>query len=268
MAAKKKVAKKAAKKKSAAKKAPVRKTAKRSVAKKSAKRSAKKSVAKKSAKRSVKKSAKRSVKKSAKRSVKKRARVVIPAVPVRGTHIFNAATTSVAATTSAMSAPRKAAKKRSIGPVILVLTGIVVLALLVLNRSSSEDDVVATPEPSTSASADATTEVTPEASASNGDPLAAHGAPMKFVGVNNGTDGLKLRWKAPVESEGITGYNVSIIVNGKDVQLLDTIPATQLTYDVMKSGTDGWTQFVVATVYSDGVTVDAKKFGFSGQYNK
>jgi len=179
---------------------------------------------------------------------------------------------SVAATTSAMSAPRKAAKKRSIGPVILVLTGIVVLALLVLNRSSSKDDVVATPEPSTSASAEATTEVTPEAtpeaSASKGDPLAAHGAPMKFVGVNNGTDGLKLRWKAPVESEGITGYNVSIIVNGKDVQLLDTIPATQLTYDVMKSGTDGWTQFVVATVYSDGVTVDAKKFGFSGQYNK
>lgn len=184
------------------------------------------------------------------------------------TSTSRAATSTSSATSGTKSAPTTTAKKNSIGPVILVLTGIVILALLVLNRGSAKDEAAETPAASSSPSAEATAEATPEASASESAPLAAHGAPMKFVGLNNGTDGLKLRWIAPAESEGITGYNVSIIVNGKDVQLLETIPATQLTYDVMKSGPDGWTQFVVATVYSDGVTVDAKKFGFSGQYNK
>jgi hypothetical protein len=256
-AAKKSAAKKSVAKKSAAKKSTGKKSAKKSVAKKSA---VKKSAGKKVAKRATKKAA-----------PKKATSVVIPPVPTSARPASatpktqTISTTPTPATSAAKSATSKApAETKSSGRVLfLVLAGIVILGLIVVNRGGENDDAAPSVNPSPSMSQSA--EATPSAEESPA-ALAAHGAPQKFVAINNNNGGVTLRWVAPAEAEGITGYDVSISYNAKDFTLVSTVPANQLTLDIAKKDDMGGTQFLVQTVYSDGVKVDAKKFALPGKY--
>jgi len=255
-AAKKSAAKKSVAKKSAAKKSTGKKSAKKSAAKKSA---VKKSAGKKVAKRATKKAA-----------PKKATSVVIPPVPTSARPASTTpktqtiSTTPTPAASAAKSAPSKApAETKSSGRVLfLVLAGIVILGLLVVNRGGDDDAAPSVdPSPSMSQSAEATPSAEESPAA-----LAAHGAPQKFVAINNNNGGVTLRWVAPAEAEGITGYDVSISYNAKDFTLVSTVPANQLTLDIAKKDDMGGTQFLVQTVYSDGVKVDAKKFALAGKY--
>lgn len=255
-AAKKSAAKKSVAKKSAAKKSTGKKSAKKSAAKKSA---VKKSAGKKVAKRATKKAA-----------PKKATSVVIPPVPTSARPASTTpktqtiSTTPTPAASAAKSAPSKApAETKSSGRVLfLVLAGIVILGLLVVNRGGDDDAAPSVdPSPSMSQSAEATPSAEESPAA-----LAAHGAPQKFVAINNNNGGVTLRWVAPAEAEGITGYDVSISYNAKDFTLVSTVPANQLTLDIAKKDDTGGTQFLVQTVYSDGVKVDAKKFALAGKY--
>ena len=255
-AAKKSAAKKSVAKKSAAKKSTGKKSAKKSAAKKSA---VKKSAGKKVAKRATKKAA-----------PKKATSVVIPPVPTSARPASTTpkpqtiSTTPTPAASAAKSAPSKApAETKSSGRVLfLVLAGIVILGLLVVNRGGDDDGAPSVdPSPSMSQSAEATPSAEESPAA-----LAAHGAPQKFVAINNNNGGVTLRWVAPAEAEGITGYDVSISYNAKDFTLVSTVPANQLTLDIAKKDDMGGTQFLVQTVYSDGVKVDAKKFALAGKY--
>ena len=112
-------------------------------------------------------------------------------------------------------------------------------------------------EPTESATADAT-----ESPA----PVAAVEAPSKFVALKS-ADGLKLRWIAPMATDGLTGYNVEVRANGAgDWTVIATVPADQLTQNVTKSGDAGWTQFRVTSVYSDGQSASATVFGIPGEF--
>jgi hypothetical protein len=273
----------AVKKKSAAKKvakkAPtkrvVKKTAKKAVAKKRVvkKTVAKKRVAKKApAKRAVKKTTKRAVAKKAvakkrvakkapaKRVAKKSAvRVAAPRVAVTTTP---AAPKAVALAPKPVAAPKQATSGRVI---FLVVAGIVILAAIVMSKPSNKSDDGAAPTPSMSQSAEPTESATAEPTEPAA-PVAAVEAPSKFVALTS-ADGLKLRWIAPMATDGLTGYNVEVRANGAgDWTTIATVPADQLTQNVTKSGDAGWTQFRVTSVYSDGQSASATVFGIPGEF--
>ena len=269
---KKSTAKKVAKKAPA--KRAVKKTVKRAVAKK---RVAKKAVAKKRvakkvakkapAKRAVKKTAKKAVAKKrvakkapAKRVAKKAAvRVAAPRVAVS---TVSAAPKPVALAPKPVAAPKQATSGRVI---FLVVAGIVILAAIVMSQSGSESDDGAAPSPSMSQSAEPTESASAEPTESTA-PVAAVEAPSKFVALTS-ADGLKLRWIAPMATDGLTGYNVEVRANGAgDWMVIATVPADQLTQNVTKSGDTGWTQFRVSSVYSDGQIASATVFGIPGEF--
>jgi hypothetical protein len=273
----------AVKKKSAAKKvakkAPtkrvVKKTAKKAVAKKRVvkKTVAKKRVAKKApAKRAVKKTAKRAVAKKA--VAKKRVAKKAPAKRVAKKSAVRVAAPRVAVTTTP-SAPKAVAlapkpvaapKQATSGRVIfLVVAGIVILAAIVMSKPSNKSDDGAAPTPSMSQSAEPTESATAEPTEPAA-PVAAVEAPSKFVALTS-ADGLKLRWIAPMATDGLTGYNVEVRANGAgDWTTIATVPADQLTQNVTKSGDAGWTQFRVTSVYSDGQSASATVFGIPGEF--
>lgn len=254
----------ATKKKAAAKKRPAKKVA----AKRPAKRSAKRTV-----KKAVKKSAKRTAKKSAKRtSVKKRSantvdvsKLVIPPVPTRGsssTSSFSAAAPKAASA----AAPKVPAKKsNSSGILFLVIAGIVLLAIFALSNTSSDDDAAPKPTPSESVTDEPSEEPTAEPSESASGSF-TYEAPSKFVAINNASGGVTLRWIAPMATEGLTGYLVSISYNAVDFIEVATVPADQLTLDVARTGDEGGTQFFIQSVYSDGTKADGAKFALKGKY--
>ena len=268
----------AVKKKSAAKKvakkAPakrvVKKTAKKAVAKK---RVAKKTVAKK---RVAKKApAKRVVKKTAKKAVaKKRVAKKAPAKRVAKKATVRVAASRVAVSTNPTApkpvalAPKPVAapKQATSGRVIfLVVAGIVILAAIVMSKPSNKSDDGAAPTPSMSQSAEPTESATAEPTESPA-AVAAVEAPSKFVALKS-ADGLKLRWIAPMATDGLTGYNVEVRANGAgDWTTIATVPADQLTQNVTKSGDAGWTQFRVTSVYSDGQSASATVFGIPGEF--
>jgi len=259
----KKVAKKAPAKKAAAKKAVKKSTAKK---KTTAKRVVKKSVAKKSAKKApAKRVAKKTAKKApAKRAVKKRtskvsaSRISVPPVPLTSSR--PAPVTSPIAP-KPIAAPKQGASNRV---VFAVVVGIVLLAAIVWSKSGSNGDDAAAPAPSISQSAEPTQ--TASASPSATTAVAAVEAPSKFVALKS-ADGLNLRWIAPTATDGLTGYNVEIRANGSgDWTTIASVPATQLTQAVTKSGDAGWTQFRVSSVYSDGQTAPAAVFGIPGEF--
>ena len=281
MAVKKSTTKRVVKK--ASKKAPAKKkaVAKKSVAKKSTakKRVAKKAVAKKSVakKSAVKKTAKRTTKKVAKKSSAKKSSAstfVVPPVPRGGISTssrVNVTTTPVAAKSTSTPKPSVAPKQGTSKTVLgAVIVGIVLLAIIVWSQSASDNDDGAMPTPpaSAEATAEATTEPTAEAVATE-EPVAPVGAveaPSKFVALNS-AEGLTLRWIAPTATDGLTGYNVEIRANGKgDWNVIATVPADQLTQSVTKSDTSGWTQFRVTSVYADGQTASATVFGIPGVF--
>jgi hypothetical protein len=269
--------------KKASKKAPAKKkaVAKKSVAKKSTakKRVAKKAVAKKSVakKSAVKKTAKRTTKKVAKKSSTKKSSAttfVVPPVPRGGVSTssrVNVTTTPVAAKSTSTPKPSVAPKQGTSKTVLgAVVVGIVLLAIIVWSQSGSNNDDGAMPTPpaSAEATAEATTEPTAEAVATE-EPVAAVEAveaPSKFVALNS-AEGLTLRWIAPTATDGLTGYNVEIRANGKgDWNVIATVPADQLTQSVTKGDTSGWTQFRVTSVYADGQTASATVFGIPGVF--
>jgi hypothetical protein len=254
----------------------VKKTAKKSAAKKSAKKVAKKSVARKSTakkvakkstarKSAVKKSAKKSaVRKTAKKSSRRATsvdRLVVPAVPVGGARGRVDVSTAPAPRAAAKSVsfdnkPKQGASNRVVA---MVVVGIVLLAILVWAQSGKDGDDTAAP---TTPSATATMTEEPTTPA---EPVGTVEAPSAFVAIRS-ADGMNLRWKAPMATEGLTGFNVELKPAGGDWTVVATTGPTELTHSVTLSSSDSWTQFRVSSVYSDGQTASAKIFGLAGQY--
>ena len=254
----------------------VKKTAKKSAAKKSAKKVAKKSVARKSTtkkvakkstarKSAVKKSAKKS---SARKSTKKSSRratsvdrLVVPAVPVSGARGRVDVSTAPAPRAAAKSVsfdnnPKQGASSRVVA---IVVVGIVLLAILVWSQSGKDSDDGAAP---TTPSATATMTEEPTSPA---EPVGTVEAPSAFVALRS-ADGMNLRWKAPMATDGLTGFNVELKPAGADWSVVATTGPTELTHAVTLTSSDSWTQFRVTSVYADGQTASAKIFGLAGQY--
>jgi len=247
----------------------VKKTAKKSAAKKSAKKVAKKSVARKStAKKVAKKSTARksAVKKSAKKSSARKTtkkssrhatsvdRLVVPAVPVAGARGRVDVSTAPAPRAAAKSVsfddkPKQGASNRVVA---MVVVGIVLLAILVWAQSGKDGDDTAAP-------------TTPAETTTPAEPVGTVEAPSAFVAIRS-ADGMNLRWKAPMATDGLTGFNVELKPAGGDWAVVATTGPTELTHSVVLSSSDSWTQFRVSSVYSDGQTASAKIFGLAGQY--
>jgi hypothetical protein len=262
----------------------VKKTAKKSAAKKSAKKVAKKSVARKSTtkkvakkstarKSAVKKSAKKS---SARKSTKKSSRratsvdrLVVPAVPVGGARGRVDVSTAPAPRAAAKSVsfdnnPKQGASSRVVA---IVVVGIVLLAILVWSQSGKDSDDGAAPT-TPSATATMTEEPTTPATeepTTPAEPVGTVEAPSSFVALRS-ADGMNLRWKAPMATDGLTGFNVELKPAGADWSVVATTGPTELTHAVTLTSSDSWTQFRVTSVYADGQTASAKIFGLAGQY--
>lgn len=274
--------KKATAKKSVAKKAatktPKKSTVKKTIAKKTV---VKKAAAKKSA---VKKAAKKKVtpktttaKKATKRIAPKKSAeaIVIPEAPVpapRGARVEIVSTPAAVPSLIAPAptpAPTPEKKPGASGRVIFaVAVGIVLLGLIVWTKGhNSNSDEKALPTPTATASTSTTPSASPTPSASDTSAtLTAHEAPQGVVAHYTST-GATIFWKAPNALDGLTGYNVEISVSGGPWKLISTVPATQLSLDVKKENTSGWTSFKVSSVYSDSQTVAAKAFGLPGTYS-
>ena len=262
--------------KKVAKKAPAKRAVKKSVAKK---KPAKKAVAKRVVKKSTAKKA--VAKKSAvKKKVAKKApakRVVKKSTAKTSTSRVSISTTPIAPPNPVAVAPAKpvaAPKQGTSGRVMfIVVAGIVILAAIVWSKSGKDGDDAAAPAPSISQSAEPTesaaAEPTESAAAEPTESAVAVAnveAPSKFVALKS-TDGLKLRWVAPMAMDGLTGYNVEIRANGAgDWMTIATVAVDQLTHDVVKSSDTGWTQFRVTSVYSDGQVASATVFGIPGEF--
>ncbi|MEY4901828.1 MAG: hypothetical protein RLZZ190_555 [Actinomycetota bacterium] len=258
----------------------VKKTAKKSTkksAKKSTKKSAKKTVARKStSKKTVKKVAKKStarksaVKKSAKKSARRATsvdRLVVPAVPIGGSRGRIDVSTvpaprPVAKSVSFENKPKQGASNRVVA---VVVVGIVILAILVWSKSGKAGDDAAVPT-TPSATATMTDEPTmTEEPTTPAEPVGTVEAPTSFVALRS-ADGMNLRWKAPMATEGLTGFNVELKPAGGEWAVVATTGPTELTHAVMLSSSDSWTQFRVSSVYADGQSASAKIFGLPGQY--
>jgi len=285
--AKKAPAKKAAAKKSAAKKvakkAPAKKVAAKKVAKKVAKKApAKKAPAKKAAAKKVAK--KVAAKKVAKKAPAKKVAsdtIVIPPVPGTNGRSVTAISSTPAAKVEApaKSAPASSAStstpanRSSSRVVITVIAGVALLALAVISRnhSNSTSTPAATASPaasasaSTSASAETSASATPSMSTAAGAADSAHPAPVGIVAHYTST-GATIFWKADAGSTGLTNFNIEIASNGGAWKLISTVPSSQLSLDITKGATDGWSSFRVSSVYSDGKVVAGKVFGLPGQY--
>jgi len=254
----------------------VKKTAKKSAAKKSAKKVAKKSVARKSTTKKVakkstarKSAVKKSAKKSAARKTTKKSsrratsvdRLVVPAVPVGGARGRVDVSTAPAPRAGAKSVsfdntPKQGASNRVVA---MVVVGIVLLAILVWAQSGKDGDDTAAP---TTPSATATMTEEPTTPS---EPVGTVEAPSAFVAIRS-ADGMNLRWKAPMATEGLTGFNVELKSAGGEWAVVATTGPTELTHSVTLTSSDSWTQFRVSSVYSDGQTASAKIFGLAGQY--
>ncbi|MFM2144256.1 MAG: hypothetical protein RI899_44 [Actinomycetota bacterium] len=260
----------------------VKKTAKKSAAKKSAKKVAKKSVARKSTTKKVakkstarKSAVKKSAKKSAARKTTKKSsrratsvdRLVVPAVPVGGARGRVDVSTAPAPRAGAKSVsfdntPKQGASNRVVA---MVVVGIVLLAILVWAQSGKDGDDTAAPT-TPSATATMTEEpTTPSETTTPSEPVGTVEAPSAFVAIRS-ADGMNLRWKAPMATEGLTGFNVELKSAGGDWAVVATTGPTELTHSVTLTSSDSWTQFRVSSVYSDGQTASAKIFGLAGQY--
>ena len=285
----KKVAKKAPAKKVVAKKAPAKKVvAKKAPSKKAA---AKKVVAKKAPAKKV--TAKKSAaKKAPAKKVAKKAPVVIPAVSTSTpASAAKPATTAVFVDSSPKAAapvvtPKATAPapKSSSRVVLTVIVGVVLIAVLVVARNHKPADnhssdtstmatASATPEatassemssaPSDSASAAATPEAS--AAATTGASAATDLAPVGIVAHYTAT-GATIFWFPAQGATGLTTYNVEASSSGGAFKLIATVPSTQVSLDVTKNGTNGWTSFKISAVYSDGSIVAGKVFGLPGQF--
>jgi hypothetical protein len=296
--AKKKVAKKSVAKKTTAKKAVAKKpaakkvAAKKAVAKKSA---AKKPAAKKVAKKAPAKKAtttRAAAKKAASKKVGKKVlasapvaeRIIIPAVPSKGsapvTKSISTTPPPVAPVASAAqtSTAKPAQPKSSNRVVLAVFVGIVLLAVAVVSRNHTStsstntaaptqsaaptESAVASAAPTESAATDMATPATTTAAAATAEKPAPVGIVAHYT-----KSGATIFWKAADGATGIANYNVEIRSNGGDWKLISTVPASQLSLDITKGDTSGWSSFRVSAVYADGTAVAGLVFGLPGQYS-
>jgi hypothetical protein len=173
--------------------------------------------------------------------------------------------TPAAPATSGM-APAQEKKPGASGRVVFaVVVGIILLGLIVWAKGHNSTDKTATPTPSATAttSASATPSPTPSDTAAV---ISAHEPPQGVVAHYTST-GATIFWKAPTAVDGLTGYNVEISVSNGPWKLISTVPVAQLSLDVTKENTTGWTSFRVSSVYSDSQTSAAKAFGLPGTYS-
>jgi hypothetical protein len=249
-------------KKSSAKKTAKKSVARKSTAKRSVKKVAKKSTARKSAvKKSAKKSPARKTTKKSSRRATSVDRLVVPAVPVGGARGRVDVSTVPAPRAAAKSVtfdnkPKQGASNRVVA---IVVVGIVLLAILVWSKSGKDGDDTAAP---TTPSATATMTEEPTTPA---EPVGTVEAPSAFVALRS-ADGMNLRWKAPMATDGLKGFNVELKPAGGDWAVVATTGPTELTHAVALTSSDSWTQFRVTSVYADGQTASAKIFGLAGQY--
>ena len=111
---------------------------------------------------------------------------------------------------------------------------------------------------------DATASATPTESAAA--TSAAHLAPEAIV-AHYTSSGATIFWKAPTPADQLTNYNIEISISAGPWKLISTVPASQMSLDVTKVNSKGWTSFRVSTVYSDGQIVGGKVFGLPGNYS-
>jgi len=268
----KRVAKKAKRRgrKSPAKR-PAKKATKRVV--KKAKRRGRKSPAKRPAKKAAaRRSTRRSAKKASGRS--DLSKIAIPPVPLRRSDLSKIAippvplkgavpiTSTPAPARSAMAGTPVAPVKKSNNLPFLVIAGVVLLAIFALTNSSSDEE--AKPTPTETVSEEPTAE--PTESESEEPAITAYEAPTSFVAIRNASGGVTLRWKAPVTTDGLTGYAISVSYDAIDFVDVSTVGADQLSFDIALAGDEGGTQFLLQSVYSDGTKVDATKFSLKGKY--
>ena len=167
---------------------------------------------------------------------------------------------------------------------LTVIVGVVLIAVLVVARNH-KTTTTPTSEPTMSSTASAT----PEASASSEMSAAPSDSatpaappsetPATSAAASSATDlppvgivahytatGATIFWYADKAAVGLTTYNVEASSSGGAFKLIATVPATQLSLDVTKNGTEGWTSFKISAVYSDGSIVPGKVFGLPGQF--
>ena len=257
-------------KKSVAKKTAKKSVARKSTAKRTVKKVAKKSTARKSAvKKSAKKSSARKTTKKSSRRATSVDRLVVPAVPVGSSRGRVDVSTAPAPRSAAKSVtfdntPKQGASSRVVA---IVVVGIVLLAILVWSQSGKDNDDTAAPT-TPSATATMTEEPTTPATeepTSPAEPVGTVEAPSAFVALRT-ADGMNLRWKAPMATEGLKGFNVELKPAGADWTVVATTGPTELTHAVALTSSDSWTQFRVTSVYADGQTASAKIFGLAGQF--
>ena len=90
-------------------------------------------------------------------------------------------------------------------------------------------------------------------------------APVGIVAHYTAT-GATIFWFPATAATGLTTYNIEASSSGGAFKLIATVPATQISLDVTKGSTDGWTSFKISAVYSDGAIVAGKVFGLPGQF--
>jgi len=237
-------------------KRPAKKATKRVV--KKAKRRGRKSPAKRPAKKAAaRRSTRRSAKKASGRS--DLSKIAIPPVPLKGAVPI---TSTPAPARSAMAGTPVAPVKKSNNLPFLVIAGVVLLAIFALTNSSSDEE--AKPTPTETVSEEPTAE--PTESESEEPAITAYEAPTSFVAIRNASGGVTLRWKAPVTTDGLTGYAISVSYDAIDFVDVSTVGADQLSFDIALAGDEGGTQFLLQSVYSDGTKVDATKFSLKGKY--
>jgi hypothetical protein len=276
-----KATKKSAPKKATSKATTVKKaTAKKSAVKKTVKKAAiKTSVAKKAA---VKKTAKKAV--TRRDPVKKAVEaIVIPEAPIAAQRSARVEIVTTPAPLTVGSAPSlpvtpppaaglpSSAEKKpgASGRVVFaVVVGIILLGLIVWAKGHNSNPVAkpsATPMATASATPSNTASPTPTPSDTSAT-ITAHEPPQGVVAHYTST-GATIFWKAPTAVDGLTGYNIEISVSNGPWTLISTVPVAQLSLDVKKESTSGWTSFKVSSVYSDSQTVAAKAFGLPGTYS-
>lgn len=262
--AKKRVVKKSAVKKSAVKKSAVKKSA---VKKTTAKKSAKKTAASKAPKKaSARKSAEAIVIPEAPILAPRSARVEIvstPAAPIA--YVPPTPPLTPAIQSSAFTPPSEKKPGASGRVIFAVVVGIILLGLIVWAKGHNSSNKNAGPTASPTATATNTPAATPTPTDTSA-ALTAHEPPQGVV-AHYTAKGATIFWKAPTATDGLTGYNVEISVSNGPWKLISTVPEAQLSLDVTKENSSGWTSFRVSSVYSDSQTAAAKAFGLPGTYS-
>ena len=156
-----------------------------------------------------------------------------------------------------------------------MIAAVVLLAIIVVARNNNSSSTTSPTTPASSAeatsAAPAETSAAPAASSSS-DNMAPAGSGPEGIVAHGTSTGATILWKAPATATGLTSYNVEASANGAAYAMLATVPASQLSLNITKGDSAGWTSFKVSAVYGDGSTavgttvLGKNAFGLPGQY--